>query len=153
MGMCHLAASKHQLTRSWGCSLSIPACPVLRDTAEDKAGSSHVLPTRRGVTCQPSNTLNCPQESLLLYVRSAHPSCLGAAWFLHPCAFQVSIPAAFLVSQKTAGLTQGGRRREESWQLAGAAFAMCHSTVVVSVPGSQQPALAFPCAQRLCWAP
>lgn len=46
MEMCHLAASKHQLTRSWGGSVSIPACPVLRDTAEDKAGSSHILPTR-----------------------------------------------------------------------------------------------------------
>lgn len=79
MGMCHLAASKHQLARSWGGSVSVPACPVLRDTAKDKAGSSHVLPTRRGGTCQPSNTLNCPQESLLLYPRRAHSSCLGAA--------------------------------------------------------------------------
>lgn len=147
--MCHLPASKHQLTRSWGGSVSIPACPVLRNTAEDKAGSD----TRRGVTCQPSNTLNCPQESLLLYLRSTHSSCLGAACFLHPCAVQLSISDAFTVPQKTAGLGQGRRRREEGWHLARAAFAVCHSAVVVSVPGSQQPALAFPCARWSCWAP
>lgn len=76
--MCHWQPPNTSSPEAGG-AVSIPACPVLKDTAEDKAGSCHVLPTRRGVTCQPSNTLNCPRESLLLYLRSAHPSCLGAA--------------------------------------------------------------------------
>lgn len=89
----------------------MPACPVLRDTAEGKAGSSHVLPTWRGVAHQPSNTLSCPQESLLLYQRSSHSSCLGAAGFLHPCAAQGSILDALPRKPQDSGRGGGEGRR------------------------------------------
>lgn len=96
-------------------------------------------------SCQPGNTLNCPQESLLLYLRSAHPSCLAAARFLHPRVVQVSIPDAFLVSQKTRALRQGGGEGRRAGTLHGQPLPCATRQWLFPCPApSRQPSPSLP---------
>lgn len=72
--MCHLAASK----TPFGALCASQPVQSLGTLLRIKQGAL-ILPTWHAVTCQPSNTSNCPQESLLLYLRNTPSSCLGAA--------------------------------------------------------------------------
>lgn len=146
-------------------SVSIPSCAALGVPAEDKAGSSHILPTWHAVTCQPSNTLNCPQESLLLYLRNTHSSAWELPHFFTPALLRSPCLPLSMCPRETTGLRQGRRRRrEEGWHLAEQPLPCATPQWVFPCPApSRHPSLSPPvlssCAQlrdlpgehRVCW--